>query len=93
MGLLIDTDVAETVLRAAVFYANQATLSLSLQTWPDGVRDIYTSEGLTSQKPKVAHSSIIILSTLLLIEVAGLVGSPSISSERQPGLRASILLP
>jgi hypothetical protein len=67
------TDTAETALAAAVFYANQATLSLSLQASGDGVRDIYSSQGLTTQKPIVSLASIIVLSSLLFIEIFGLI--------------------
>lgn len=66
------TKTMETAFGAAMFYANQAVLTQAAQL-TSASRPIYTSGGLTVQKPTMAFASLVILSILILFEVAGLL--------------------
>jgi hypothetical protein len=69
---------SESLLRCAMFVANRAFLTLLS---PDGVRDkerdltgrkIYTSPGISVQKPTLSKATLIVLSVLIGIQLLGL---------------------
>ena len=66
------TETMETAFGAAMFYSNQAVLTQAAQL-TGASRPIYTTGGLRVQKPTMAFASLVILSILILFEVAGLL--------------------
>lgn len=74
-----DKDFAEQALGAAMFLANQAVLTMRpwVPEWEAkdrflGGRKIYTAPGTTAQKPQLTKTSLVVISSLILLQLLGL---------------------
>ena len=74
VGMFANANVARAVLGTAMFAANEALLTTTgAQGWLSFSRSIYSSAGYEIEKPVKSIAAIVVVSVLLLVQVAGVV--------------------
>ncbi|KAH8647705.1 hypothetical protein BX600DRAFT_475743 [Xylariales sp. PMI_506] len=73
-GYTYEAKNTTALIRAVTHLANEALMSVgSTMTASSGARTIYTSSGITIVKPSVSLAAKIVISVVLLLQVAGLI--------------------